>query len=53
MCNLRDYINDFDVSYEAYLWLDDTGHGRNGAPYEMIDVYEDMEECLHNMEELR
>lgn len=36
---------DYDPSYEAYLWLDDTGHGKNGAPYEMIDVYNDMEEC--------
>lgn len=36
---------DFDVSAEAYLWLDDTGHGRNGAPYEMKDVLADMEAC--------
>lgn len=35
----------FDPSYEAYLWLDDTGHGKNGAPYEMVDVYNDMLEC--------
>ena len=33
----------YDVSYEAYLWLDDEGHGTNGAPYDMRDVYEDME----------
>lgn len=36
---------DFDVSAETYLWLDNTGHGRNGAPYEMEDVLEDMKEC--------
>ena len=36
---------DFDVSYETYLWLDDTGHGKNGAPYEMREVLEDMEAC--------
>jgi hypothetical protein len=35
----------YDPSEEAYLWLDDTGHGRNGAPYDMKDVYEDMEAC--------
>lgn len=35
----------YDVSYEAYLWLDDTGHGRNGAPYEMEDVLSDMKDC--------
>ena len=33
----------YDVSYEAYLWLDDEGHGINGAPYDMRDVYDDME----------
>ncbi|MDL2287054.1 hypothetical protein LJB90_00600 [Eubacteriales bacterium OttesenSCG-928-G02] len=25
--------DDFDCSEEAYLWLDESGHGRNGAPY--------------------
>lgn len=38
------YYN-FDVSEETYLWLDSTGHGKNGAPYDMKDIYEDMEEC--------
>lgn len=35
----------FDVSYETYIWLDNTGHGTNGAPYNMKDLYEDMETC--------
>ena len=39
------YFESFDVSKEAYKWLDSTGHGKNGAPYEMIDVYNDMMEC--------
>lgn len=39
------YHNDYDPSEEASLWLDDTGHGKNGAPYRMIDVYNDMVEC--------
>lgn len=42
---IAEYHNDFDVSEEAYIWLDDTGHGKNGAPYDMRDVYNDMEEC--------
>lgn len=42
----------FDCSEEAYMWLDDSGHGCNGAPYNMKDVYEDMEACLDMMEEL-
>ena len=41
----KKYYDSFDVSYEAYIWLDNTGHGKNGAPYEMKDVYEDMEAC--------
>lgn len=37
--------DDFDVSEETYLWLDDTGHGKKGAPYHMKDLLEDMEAC--------
>lgn len=43
--NIFVYYSTYDVSYETWLWLDDTGHGKNGAPYDMKDVYEDMEEC--------
>lgn len=50
--NIREYANDFDVSYETYLWLDDMGHGKNGAPYDMKDVYEDMQWWKDSLEEL-
>jgi hypothetical protein len=40
-----EYYKTYDPSYEAYLWLDSEGHGKNGAPYEMIDVYNDMKDC--------
>lgn len=33
----------YDVSCEAYLRLDCDGHGINGMPYDMRDVYDDME----------
>lgn len=49
---LKSRCDNFDCSEEAYLWLDNTGHGRNGAPYDMKDVYEDMEACFEMMEEL-
>ena len=39
------YWEDFDVSYETYLWLDEKGHGKNGAPHNMKDLYEDMQAC--------
>lgn len=42
----------FDVSTEAYLRLDNSGHGTNGAPYEMIDVYNDMNEYKQEIREL-
>lgn len=46
------YGEDFDCSEHAYAWLDNTGHGKNGAPYDMKDVYEDMEACVDMMKEL-
>lgn len=49
---IYDRYNEFDVSEEAYLWLDETGHGTNGAPYDMKDVYEDMEWCKETILEL-
>lgn len=50
--NIRAYVSDHDVSYETYLWLDNDGHGANGAPYDMKDVYEDMEWWRDSLEEL-
>lgn len=42
----------YDVSEETYLWLDNTGHGKNGAPYELEDVLEDMKWCKNAILEL-
>lgn len=39
---IRRYYFDFDVSSETYKWLDEDGHGKNGAPHDMIDVYNNM-----------
>ena len=50
--NIYETYLDFDVSYEASLWLDEYGHGKNGAPYDMKDVYEDMEWCEEAILEL-
>ena len=49
---IKERCDNFDCSEEAYVWLDDAGHGANGAPYDMRDLYEDMEACLEMMEEL-
>ena len=49
---IYDYYNCFDVDEATYLWLDETGHGRNGAPYNMEDVLEDMKWCENKIYEL-
>lgn len=36
---LEDFYEGYDVDYETYIWLDDEGHGKNGAPT-------DFEMCL-------
>lgn len=47
--SLAEFAKGYDVSHEAYLWLDSDGHGKNGAPYEMIDVYRDFEGVKHDI----
>lgn len=47
--NLFEVYCDFDVSYETYLWLDSNGHGKKGAPYDMRDLYDDMEASQNNI----
>ena len=49
---LREYYDNYDPNYETYLWLDESGHGKNGAPYEMIDVYNDMKACEEMIDKL-
>lgn len=41
--------DDFDVSYETYLWLDEEGHGRRDAPWDMRDLYNDIEFSLNEL----
>ena len=50
--NISEYYHGYDASYEAYIWLDTDGHGKNGAPYDMKDVYEDMVACREFIWEL-
>ena len=46
------YWEGFDVSYKTYIWLDENGHGRNGAPYDMKDLYEDTQACADMIHDL-
>lgn len=47
-----DYYNSFDPDEEALLWVDDSGHGKNGAPYRLKDIITDMEEVENQLEKL-
>lgn len=49
---IKERCESFDCSEETYIWLDNSGHGKNGSPYDMKDLYEDMEACLEMMQEL-
>lgn len=50
--SLERYVNDYDPSEEALKWTDESGHGRNGAPHDLKDIIEDMEDCKSMMNEL-
>ena len=42
---IEKYYEDFDVDYEAYLWIGQDGHGKNSAPYHIKDIVTDMEQA--------
>jgi len=35
--------DNYDADYETSLWIGEDGHGKNGAPYHIKDIVEDME----------
>lgn len=47
-----DIWQNFDPCTQTMLWLDNLGHGKNGAPYYMGDVLKDMEEIDSELEKL-
>ena len=49
---IHNYWIDFVPSREAMKWLDEDGHGKNGAPYDMQDVLDDMRGIDKKLEEL-
>ena len=50
--NIDNYYEGFDVDYETYIWLDQWGHGKNGAPYSLRAVLEDTEAIDKMIEKL-
>ena len=37
-------LENVDESYDAYIWLDEFGHGKDGAPHDMEDVLADQQQ---------
>lgn len=43
--NIYEAYQNYDPDFEASLWIGDDGHGKNGAPYYIEDIVDDMKEC--------
>lgn len=41
--SVKEYYDSFDPDEEAYLWIGEDGHGKNGAPHRIKDIVTDME----------
>lgn len=52
IASVKEYYEGFDPDYEAYLWIGDDGHGKNGAPYHIKDIVADMEDAEEQIYEL-
>ena len=49
---LRNYWENYDPDEEAVSWVGNDGHGKNGAPYSIRDIINDMEDCKSMLREL-
>ena len=49
---IENYHDNYDPDEEAVLWVGPDGHGCNGAPYNLSDLIEDMQECKSNVKKL-
>ena len=49
---LREYWQDYDPDEEACKWIGEDGHGKNGAPYSIRELLDDMEDCKGMLREL-
>lgn len=49
---LETYATEYDPDEEAALWIGPDGHGKNGAPYRLRDLLDDMEWCKRWFEQV-
>lgn len=50
--DLNSYYSGYDPDYEAYLWIGDDGHGKNGAPYHIKTIVENYERAEEKIGDL-
>lgn len=50
--SIKEYYDSFDADAEAYVWIGGDGHGKNGAPYHIKDIVNDMETTAEMVYEL-
>lgn len=46
----KELYENYDPEEETMLWVDESGHGKNGAPYHLSDVLKDMESVERDLE---
>lgn len=39
---IENYLKNFDVDYETSIWIGEDGHGKNGTPYHIKDILDEM-----------
>ena len=49
---IKEYHDSYDPAEETMKWVDSTGHGINGAPDNLQDILNDMEEVKQNLKKL-
>lgn len=49
---LYEYWESYDPDYEASLWIGEDGHGKNGAPYHISEIIDDMKNAQNMIEDL-
>lgn len=53
LSSLNHYIEYYDIDNEVYIWLDNSGHGMDGAPYHIEDILNDKKWFLNKLKELK
>lgn len=50
--SINEFYEEFDVSLNAYCFMDENGHGVEGVPYDMKELYESMEKFRDMIKQL-